>query len=184
MIWKKILSLTLFKIITVSESSTLLRVFLMGRSGCPTKGGNLESLPASQKVWTFIFCSISPPLKNWVSLSPDHRLHIRKKVSLRAFRKILSKHLPGACILSNTIITYLIKLVGIKSFNTKQCPAGLSLRIIPHYLRKHLYETLGMGKNPMLQLKIYSFPPPEKSHSINLLLPLKTGRLFAWLIYF
>ena len=37
---KKILSLTLLKIITVSRPTTLIRVFLMRRSSCSTKGGN------------------------------------------------------------------------------------------------------------------------------------------------
>ena len=117
LIWKKILSLTLFKIITVNGSSTLLRVFLMGRSGCPTKGGNLGGLPASQKVWTFPLCWISPPLKNWVPQITDYILG--KKVLVIAFRQILSKILPEACIFSNTIMTYLKKLVGTKSLNTK-----------------------------------------------------------------
>ena len=40
LLWKKILSLTLFKIVIESRPSTLLRVFLMGRLGCLTKGGN------------------------------------------------------------------------------------------------------------------------------------------------
>ena len=91
LIWKKILSHTLFKFITISRSSTLLRVFLMGRSGCRTKEGNLAGLLASQKVWTFPFCWISTPLKNWFPLSPDHTQYIGKKVSLTAFRQILSK---------------------------------------------------------------------------------------------
>ena len=112
LISKKILSLTLFKIITGSRSSTLLRVFLMGRSGCPTKKKNERwgSLPVSQKVWSFPFCWKSPPAKNWDHLSPDHR-YIGKKV-LIAFRQILSKILPEACIFSNIIMTYLKKLVG------------------------------------------------------------------------
>ena len=97
---------------------------------------------------------------------------LEKKLSLIAFRKILLKIFPEACIFSNTIMTCLITFVGTKSLNTKQCPEGLSLRIIPHYLRKHLWETLGMGKNPTQQPKIYSFPPPEKSPLINLLLLL------------
>ena len=97
---------------------------------------------------------------------------LEKKLSLIAFRKILSKIFPEACIFSNTIMTCLITLVGTKSLNTKQCPAGLSLRIIPHYPRKHLWETLGMGKNPTQQPQIYSFSSPEKSPLINLLLLL------------
>ena len=54
------------------------------------------------------------------------------------------------------------KLSGTKSLNTKQCPAGLSPRIIPHCAPKHLWETLKMGANPTQQPKMYSFNPPEK----------------------
>ena len=67
LIWKKIPSLTLFKIITVSRSSTLLRVFMIGKLGCPTKGGKLWAVPESQNVWNFPFCWISLPPK---TLSP------------------------------------------------------------------------------------------------------------------
>ena len=109
--------------------------------------------------------------KNWVTLSPDHTPYTgKKKVSLTALRQILSKVLPEACIFSNTIVTYLKKFIGTKSLDTKQCPAGLSLRIIPHYPPKHLWETLGMGKNHTQEPKMYSFPPPEKNPITNLLL--------------
>ena len=134
-----------------------------GRSSCPTKGGNLWGPSASQKVWTFSNCWISlPPKIEW--LCPLITLHIlEKQVSLTALRQILSKVLPEACIFSNTIVTYLKKFIGTKSLDTKQCPAGLSLRIIPHYPPKHLWETLGMGKNHTQEPKMYSFPPPEKN---------------------
>ena len=94
-------------------------------------------------------------------LITDHILE--KKVTLIAFRQILSKLLPEACILSNTMMTYLKKLVGTKSHNTKQCSARLSPRILPHYPPKHLWETPWMRKISTQQPKIYSFPPTEKS---------------------
>ena len=128
----------------------------------------MGGLPASQKVWTFPFCWISSPPKNWILLSPDHRTYIGKKVSLIAFRQIVSKILPKACIFSNAIMAFLKKLLGTKSLNTKQCPTGLSPKIISHYPHKHLWETLAMGTNPTQQPKIYSFPPPGKSPLINL----------------
>ena len=80
-----------------------------------------------------------------------------------------------------------------KSLNTKPCPAGLSPRIICQaspFLPKMsqnccthqvwtvppspepLWVTLGMGKNPTQQPKIYSFPPSEKSPLIDLNLSL------------
>ena len=62
-------------------------------------------------------------------LIADHMLG--KKVSLIVFKtQILPKILPVMCILSFTIMTYLKKLIGIKSLNTKQCPAGILPRII------------------------------------------------------
>ena len=63
-------------------------------------------------------------------LNTDHIL--RKKVSLIVFRQFLPNILPVACIFSYTIMTYLKKLDGTKTLNRKQCPAGLSPRIIPH----------------------------------------------------
>ena len=56
---------------------------------------------------------------------------VERIVSLIAFRQIVSKILHVASIFSYTIMTYLKKLDGIKSLNTKQCPSGLSPRIIP-----------------------------------------------------
>ena len=47
-----------------------------------------------------------------------------------AFRQILPKVLPEVYIFRNRIMTKLKKLIGNKSVNTKQCPAGLSPRII------------------------------------------------------
>ena len=50
------------------------------------------------------------------------------------------KHFACACIFSFTITIYLIKFIGIKSLNTKECPAGLSPGIIPsHSLLPKLY---------------------------------------------
>ena len=94
LIWKKILSLTLFKIITVSRPTTLIRVFLMRRSGCPTKGGNLGGLFASPKVRTCPFRWISPPPKIRAPSSflfSSQIIYWEKKVSLLAFRQILPK---------------------------------------------------------------------------------------------
>ena len=125
------LSFTLFKIVTVSRSSTLFRAFLMARSGVPTKKNNLfsflflfffwwGSLLASQKVWTFPFCWISSPTP----------------------------------IFSNTVMTYFKKLIGTKFIITKQCPAGLSPKIMPSCPPKRSLETLEMGENCTQQPKI------------------------------
>ena len=70
---------------------------------------------------------------------PNRRPHIGKKCISIAFRKILPKILPAAYIFSITIMTNLKKLIENKSSSTKQCPARLSLRIIP----LNLYEIPG-----------------------------------------
>ena len=77
---------------------------------------------------------------------PDHPRHTKKmypphstdlitywknNLFLIALRSILSRILPAAGIISHTIVTYLKKFDGTKFFKTKQCPAGLSPRIIP-----------------------------------------------------
>ena len=56
------------------------------------------------------------------------------------------------------------KLVGTKYLNTKQYSAGLSSRIRPHHLPKHLWEDL--------EPRIYSFPSSENPSLLNFFLPL------------
>ena len=126
----------------------------MGRSGFPTKGGNLGvSLQSKMfELPPFFGHHLHQKIESPCLLVANHILY--KKVSLTAFGPILSKILFGAYILSTTTTTYLKKLVGNKFLITKQCPAGLSTRIIPHYLPKNLWETLRMGKNPTQQPKI------------------------------
>ena len=108
---KKTLSINLFKIVIVSRPTTLIRVFLMGSLGCPTKGGNRgRDLPASPKVWTLVQIT-------------DHILGI--KVSLIDFRYILPNILPAACIFGYTILTYLKNVDGIKCLDSlflPKCP--------------------------------------------------------------
>ena len=102
MLWKKILSLTLFKIISVSRSSTLLRIFLMGRSRCPTMGDNwgVGLPPASVKVLTPPFFWIHPPPHQKIESPCPSRDHW-------PFKEILAKFFPATCIFSYTIVTYL-----------------------------------------------------------------------------
>ena len=126
----KILSLTLFKIITVSRPTTLIRIFLMKRSRCLSKGriGRVslqdQNLEFSPSVGYQPHSKIESPIP---LLTTDHILS--RKVSLITFRKIFPKILSVACIFSYTMKIYWKKLVQTKSFNTKQCPAGLSPRI-------------------------------------------------------
>ena len=128
-------SLTLFKIITVSKPNTLLRVYLLEKSECPTNGENWGLLPASQKVWTFSLSLVYPHQKFHFSIIwSDRRTHIGEKVSLLVFRPILPKMFPAACIYSCTITTFLKKLVGTIFLDKKHCPAELSPLTITHYL--------------------------------------------------
>ena len=72
--------------------------------------------------------------RHHVSLHPslDCRPHAWKKAISDSFQtQILPNILPVARILSFTMMTYLKKLIRIKSLNTRQCPAGFSPRIIP-----------------------------------------------------
>ena len=111
--WKKIPSFTLFKILTVTRPSTLLRILLMGRSECPTKRGELGGgLSVSPEISTFPFYWISPPPKNWISLSRPWSQTTYWKKSLIDFRQILSVIFLVACIFSYIIMTYVKKLVG------------------------------------------------------------------------
>ena len=130
MLRKKIVSLTLFKNITVSRPSTLFRSFLMGRSGFTTigtrGGGGLPLL--AQKFELPSSAGYHPTQKiESLSPSPHHRSHIGEKVFLIAFKLILQKFLPAVHIFSHNHE----KFVGTKPFNTKQCQAGLSSTIIP-----------------------------------------------------
>ena len=124
LLWKKIHSLTVFKIITVSRPRTLLSVSLMRRLGCPTKGEDWRGSSCKPKSLNFPLLLDITPTKN---LSP----HVGKKVSLIAFKQIDPKIFPVAYIFSNTIMTSLKKLIGNKSLNTKQSPAGLFPELSP-----------------------------------------------------
>ena len=95
LLWNKILSLTFFKIITVSRISTLLRDFVMGRLGYHTKGGIMgaggvylqdQTSELSPSVGYHSHQKIEPPCPYL-----NHRSHIGKKAYLMAFRQILPK---------------------------------------------------------------------------------------------
>ena len=80
---------------------------------------------------------------------------LERKVSLIAFRQILPKILPAWYIFSNSIMANLKKLIGNKYLNRKQCPAGLSPRIIS----LHLYGKLwGWGRIPANNQILLIFP--------------------------
>ena len=117
----------------------------MGRLGCPIKGGNwvgelggfyllVHRFDASPSV------GFQPSRKLWVPLSVHwlQTTYWKKKVFLIIFRQILPKIWSVVHIFSNTVTTYLKNFIGNESLNTKQCPAGLHLRITPlNFYGKH-----------------------------------------------
>ena len=123
-----LLPLNLFKIITVTRPSTLQN-FPYGEIRMSKQGRELGGAsPWWLKIWTFLFCWVSPP----VALpSPNQSPHTGKKISLIAFRQILPNILSAVYIFSSTIMATLKNLSWNKSLNTKQCPTGLSSKIIP-----------------------------------------------------
>ena len=156
LLWKKIISLTLFKTITISRPSTLQN-FPYGEikksyQGKEIRGGGPH---ARLKVWTLPACWISLPVP---LPSADHRPHIGKKVFLIAFRQILPKILPAADSFSDTVITNLKNFIENKSLNTKQYPAGLSPRIIP---LNPYGKPWGWGKIPANNQKFTNLPLQE-----------------------
>ena len=115
-------------------------------------------------------------------------------ISLITFRQVLKKILPAVCIQLQLWLIWK-SLIKTKSLNKKQCPAGLSPRIICQlspFLTKMSkncftqqvwtvslspepwWEVLGIEKNPTHQPKMYSFSQSQKSSLIDLnLSPLK-----------
>ena len=69
-----------------------------------------------------------------LDITPTKKLStlLEKKVSRIAFKQVLPKILCATCIFSQEIMSYLKKLIGTVSLDTKHCPAGLPSRIIPH----------------------------------------------------
>ena len=104
-----------------------------GEQVVPPREG-IGGSPCIPKGFNFPLLLDMAPTKKSSSLALLHNAdHILgKKVSLIVFRQFLPNILPVACIFSYTIMTYLKKLDGTKTLNTKQCPVGLSPRIIPH----------------------------------------------------
>ena len=87
----------------------LLQIFPYGEKDVPLKETIREGWsPCKPK--SLSFCWISLPPKNWVPLITDHTL---EKKCLIAFRKVLPKLLPAACIFSCTINTCFRKLTVI-----------------------------------------------------------------------
>ena len=103
LLWKKIFSLTFSKVITASRPATLIRVFLMVRSGCITKGERVRTLPTSPKVLTSPFCwncshqKIEyPPSFSW-----SQTICWKKNAFLIAFRQIW----PKSCLWHEYLVT-------------------------------------------------------------------------------
>ena len=114
----------------------------MRRSGCPTKGGNLGSLPVIQNVRPFLFCWISPSPKNWVPLSPDYIPYIVDEFC----QKFCLRH--AFSVTQSWLI----------------CKSYLELNPWIQSSVQQDYLPLRMEKSHTQQRKIYSFSPPEKKN--------------------
>ena len=103
LLWKKIFSLTFSKVITASRPATLIRVFLMVRSRCITKGERVRTLPTSPKVLTSPFCwNCSHQKIEYLHPSPDHRPYVEKKKCIFiCFRQIW----PKSCLWHEFLVT-------------------------------------------------------------------------------
>ena len=64
--------------------------------------------------------------------------------------------------MSNTIMACFKELVGTKSINTKQCPAGLSPRVKPNYPPNHFCEIVWDTKQSHLTIKNLPIFPTRK----------------------
>ena len=101
LLWRKIISLTLFKFITIIRPSTLLRVLYMGDEDLQLREGLRRALIL--------------PIKNLNPLLFFHASpHPSLDPSLIAIRYILQKILPVVHIFRFIIMTYLKKVIGIK----------------------------------------------------------------------
>ena len=141
---KKIIFLTVFKIITVSRKNIIYRVFLMGRSKCPTREENCGSSPRKRK--TFLVCWLSAPNKKVYVPCPflitDQTLW--KKVSPIAFRQIAITLLPSAAINSPSSpeTSWETKGMGGKSYQTAEIyifvqPEKKSLNKFNHFFNHY-----------------------------------------------
>ena len=133
MLWKKILFLTLIKIIIISRPSTFIRVFLRRRPICSTNDGIACVRAcvcvcaclcvcsfARVRVCVCISASSKKKLFPSIGYQPHSKIEfpcptfdhiVERIVSLIAFRQIVSKILHVASIFSYTIMTYLKSLM-------------------------------------------------------------------------
>ena len=95
---KKILSLTLLKIMTVTRPSTILRVFLMGKLGCPTKEGNWGVFLKVQKFKFPLLLDITPTKKLSHPVPPliTGHIYVGKKDISNSFYINFIKHFACA----------------------------------------------------------------------------------------
>ena len=123
LLWRKILSHSFQNYYSNQSKHTHQGVFL-GRSRFETKGGTGEGSWPPHRIESSPYPSCLTPSFPWLETK------YWKKVSLIAFKQILSKILSALYIFRFIIITYLKSFIGIESFSTKQCPTELSPWII------------------------------------------------------
>ena len=120
MLWKKIYSLSLFKIIIVFRPGTPFRMFI-----CRIRIELLLDVTHHQNIESSHLSSCLSLSLSWFQTT------CWKKVSLITFRQILPKTLLAVHIFSFIIITFLKKFIEIKSLMIKQYLVELSPWIIP-----------------------------------------------------
>ena len=153
LLWKKIISITLFKIITVSRSSTL---YLMERLGCQTKRRNCgRESPCKMKSINFL------PLLNITPIFPSLPWWQTTFWKKRYLWYLLEKFYQKLClqvIFSATQSWLILKSSFEINLLIENIPQQDYFSELP---LKPLWETRGMAENTNQQPKIYQFSPPE-----------------------
>ena len=114
--------------------------FSNGETRCPTKKKNYGESPCKLKSLHFPLLLNITPNKKIESTCPLITDHLSEKKGFNNFETDFIKSSAEACIFSNTIMTYLKKLIGTK-FQQDHLP-----ELFPIVLLSILWETLEMGE--------------------------------------
>ena len=162
LIWKKILSPTVFKI----RLSTILSVFLMERSGCPTKkknwgeGGRRGESPCKRTGLTFRLLLNITHLQKIESTCPLITDHILEKKVLDKFYQKFSIRHTFSVIQSWIFWKNLLELNSLIQNSVQQDYLPEFYPIVPINIHGKPWR---WGRIPPNIQKMYLFTPPEKS---------------------
>ena len=134
------------------------------------------------EIRIYHWLDIIPSTRKLNSLSFPWSQTIYWKKSLIPFTQIISTNYDVACVFSFTIKIYLKKLVGTKSFNTKQCLVRWSPTIIPT-ISLTFFPKMSPSFNIDFLFPCRLSPPSSQDfyeilHSINPSLLLREGKIF------